>query len=357
MPGPARAANPRGGGPGPLGDAPDAAREQLGAGDLLAGLDRFLDGGLVGLGGGGDGEPLGIKGFLVVDLDGLGLAGGEFVVGEAEASGLGLQAGEHQHERGLQGIGAVVVSSGQGGEPLGLLLAVGALAAEVLDHPAGGIGLGGDGRLVAFISQQGGFQFGKGLGAAVVVIGQLLGQLANDGGELLGLDAQAARESRSAGSSRRGRMPRVLPQAWSRDGTAAAGVPFLPTFSSLPTGAPLGSWCLIPGPRGSHRPALQGVKPTSSSLCAVAPCLALMPAGRCFTPSLHAREGVEASGIRQESRLGCLRSCLAVELLPGGRDACPAWEGVAGMKPSHVSSHMPGIANSRSPAPQGFWLG
>ena len=51
---------------------------------------------------------------------------------------------------------------------------------------------------------------------------------------------------------------------------------------------------------------------------AVAPCLALMPAGRCSTPSLHARDGVEASGIRQESRL---RSCLAVELLSGGRDA------------------------------------
>ena len=125
----------------------------------------------------------------------------------------------------------------------------------------------------------------------------------------------------------------------------------------LPTGAPLGSWCFMSGPRGSQRPSLQAVQPSSSSLCAVALCLALMPAGRCFTPSLHAREGVEAIGIRQESRLGCLKSCLVVELLSGGRDACPAWEGVAGVKPSHVSSHMPGIAKSRSLAPQGFWLG
>ena len=60
------------------------------------------------------------------------------------------------------------------GEPPGLLLPVGGLAAEVLDHPAGGIGLGGEG-----------------LGAGVVVIGfELFGQLANGGGELLGLDAQ-----------------------------------------------------------------------------------------------------------------------------------------------------------------------
>ena len=58
----------------PSGDAPGAAGEQLGAGDLLTGLDRFLDGGLVGLGGGGYREPLGIEGLLVVDFDGLGLA-------------------------------------------------------------------------------------------------------------------------------------------------------------------------------------------------------------------------------------------------------------------------------------------
>jgi hypothetical protein len=44
----------------------------------------------------------------------------------------------------------------------------------VLDHPTGGIGLGGEG-----------------LAAAVVVIAlQLLSQLADGSGELLGLDAQ-----------------------------------------------------------------------------------------------------------------------------------------------------------------------
>jgi len=61
----------------------------------------------------------------------------------------------------------------------------------VLDHPAGGIGLGGEGLLVAFFRQQGSLQLGEGLGAAVVVIGfQLLGELTDGGGELLGLDAQ-----------------------------------------------------------------------------------------------------------------------------------------------------------------------
>ena len=48
---------------------------ELGAGDLLAGLEGLLDGGLVGLAGGVDAQPLGIEGVLVVDLDGLGLAG------------------------------------------------------------------------------------------------------------------------------------------------------------------------------------------------------------------------------------------------------------------------------------------
>jgi hypothetical protein len=53
----------------------------------------------------------------------------------------------------------------------------------VLDHPAGGIGLGGQGRLVAFLGQQGGLQVSEGLRSGVVVIGlQLLGQLADGGG-------------------------------------------------------------------------------------------------------------------------------------------------------------------------------
>jgi hypothetical protein len=61
----------------------------------------------------------------------------------------------------------------------------------VLNHPAGGIGLGGQGRFVAFLGQQGGLQLGKGLGAGGVVIRlQLLGKKTDGGGELLGLDAQ-----------------------------------------------------------------------------------------------------------------------------------------------------------------------
>jgi len=68
---------------------------------------------------------------------------------------------------------------------------VGGLAAQVLDHPAGGVGLGGEGRLVAFFCQQGGFQLCQCLGAGILVIGlQLLGELADGGGEFLGLDAQ-----------------------------------------------------------------------------------------------------------------------------------------------------------------------
>jgi hypothetical protein len=65
------------------------------------------------------------------------------------------------------------------------------LAAQVLDHPAGGISLGGEGLLVALFRKEGSLQLGEGLGAGVVVIGfELFGQLANGGGELLGLDAQ-----------------------------------------------------------------------------------------------------------------------------------------------------------------------
>jgi len=126
-----------------------------------------------------------------VDLDGLGFAGGELVIGEGEAGGFGLQAGEQQNEGVLQGIGPGGIGAGKLGEAFGLLLAVGGLTAEVLDHPAGGIGLGGQGLLVVFLGEEGGLQFGEGLGAGVVVIGiQLLGELADGGGELLGLAAQ-----------------------------------------------------------------------------------------------------------------------------------------------------------------------
>jgi hypothetical protein len=38
-------------------DAPGAAGEELGAGDLAASLEGLFDGGLIGLGGGFDGEP------------------------------------------------------------------------------------------------------------------------------------------------------------------------------------------------------------------------------------------------------------------------------------------------------------
>jgi hypothetical protein len=61
----------------------------------------------------------------------------------------------------------------------------------VLDHPAGGIGLGGDGGLVALIGEQSGLEFVEGQLAFIGIVGfQPLGQLGNGSGELLGLDAQ-----------------------------------------------------------------------------------------------------------------------------------------------------------------------
>jgi hypothetical protein len=84
-------------------DAPGAAGEELGAGDELAGFEGVLDGGLVWLAGGGEAQPLGIEGVLVVDLDGLGLAGAELVIREGEAGGCGLQLGEDKDQRLLQG--------------------------------------------------------------------------------------------------------------------------------------------------------------------------------------------------------------------------------------------------------------
>jgi len=56
------------------------------------------------------------------------------------------------------------------------------LAAEVLDHPAGGISLGGQGGFVVFLGEEGGFKLGEGHGPGVVVCFQLFGQLANGGG-------------------------------------------------------------------------------------------------------------------------------------------------------------------------------
>ena len=172
-------------------DAPGAAGEELGAGDLAAGLEGFLDGGLVWLAGGGDGEPHGIESLFVVDHDGRGLAAAELVIGEREAGSSGLQLGEDKDQRLLQGIGPAGIGAGQIAEPLGLLLAVGRLPAQVLDHPAGGIGFGGEGLLVALLGQQGRLQLSQGQSALFRVIGfQLLSQLADGGGELPGLDAQ-----------------------------------------------------------------------------------------------------------------------------------------------------------------------
>jgi hypothetical protein len=77
----------------------------------------------------------------------------------------------------------------------------------VLDHPAGGnrcaeafrYGFGGEGFLVALFCQEGSFQLSEGQGPLFGVIGfQLLGQLADGGGELLGLDAQLPERSRFA---------------------------------------------------------------------------------------------------------------------------------------------------------------
>ena len=85
--GPDRAAGPCRGGLCPSGDAPGAAGEELGAGDLAASLEGFLDGGLIRLGGGFDGEPFGIESLFVVDHHRLGFAAAELVIGEGEAGG------------------------------------------------------------------------------------------------------------------------------------------------------------------------------------------------------------------------------------------------------------------------------
>ena len=87
---------------------------KLGAFDLLASL--------VGLAGGGVSEPLGIKSLLGVDLDDQGFAAAELVIGEGETGGAGLQPGEDQHQRFLQGIGPGGIGAGKLDEPFGLLL-------------------------------------------------------------------------------------------------------------------------------------------------------------------------------------------------------------------------------------------
>ena len=62
----------------------------------MTSFEGFFAGGLVGLAGGLEGDPLGGQGVFILDLDGLGFAGGEFVVREGEAGGFELEAGEDQ---------------------------------------------------------------------------------------------------------------------------------------------------------------------------------------------------------------------------------------------------------------------
>ena len=71
---------PHGRGLWPLVDAPGAVGNELGAGDEVACFEGFFDGGLVGLAGGLEGEPLGRQGVFVLDLDGLGLAAAELMI-------------------------------------------------------------------------------------------------------------------------------------------------------------------------------------------------------------------------------------------------------------------------------------
>jgi hypothetical protein len=86
----------------------------------------------------------------------------------------------------------------------------------VLNHPAGGIGFGGEGLFVALFCQQGGLKLSEGLGSAVVVIGfQLLSQLADSGGELLGSMPSCQSEPERC-SEQDG------PEAWGRDGERCA---------------------------------------------------------------------------------------------------------------------------------------
>ena len=83
------------------------------------------------------------------------------MIGKGETRSRWLQLGEDKDKRFLQGIGPACITTGQIGEPLGLLLPVGGLAAQVLDHPAGGIGLSGEGLLIALFCQKSGLQFGE----------------------------------------------------------------------------------------------------------------------------------------------------------------------------------------------------
>ena len=84
------------------------------------------------------------------------------MIREGETRSRRLQLGEDKDQRFLQGIGPAGITTGQISEALGLLTPVGGLTAQVLDHPAGGIGLSGEGSFVAFFCQQGCLQLGEG---------------------------------------------------------------------------------------------------------------------------------------------------------------------------------------------------
>ena len=137
------------------------------------------------------GEPLSGEGGVVVDGYRLGAAGGEVVVGEAEAGSGRLQAGEDVNQGGFKGISAGGIALGEGGQAPGLLAAVGRLGTQVLDHSAGGICLGGEGLLVALFQEQGGFEVLDQCGAGGLVDAvELISQKGDGCGDLLGLNAQ-----------------------------------------------------------------------------------------------------------------------------------------------------------------------
>ena len=180
-------------------DGPGAAGEEVGAGDEVAVFQGLFDGGLIGLAGGGDGEPFGGEGGFVGDGDGLGFAGGEEVIGELKAGDLGEEAGEQGNERGFEGISAGGFGGGKGGEALGLGLVVGGFCAEAIDHPAGGIGLAVEGLAVRFLGSKGLFQISDRSGVLRFITAvEAIGQLHDPAGIGGKLDAQLP-EGRRAG--------------------------------------------------------------------------------------------------------------------------------------------------------------
>ena len=186
----------------PLLDVPEAAGEEVGAGDEVAVFQGLFDGGLIGLGGGFHGEPLFRERGFVGDGDGRGFAGGEEVIGKLEAGGLREEAGEQRDEGGLQRISAGGFGGSQGGEALGLGLVVGGLSAEAIDHPAGGIRFLVEGLAVGFLGGEGFFQIGYGLDVIRFITGmEAIGELDDPAGFGCKLDAQLPERRRAGGWS------------------------------------------------------------------------------------------------------------------------------------------------------------